>query len=36
MAYYAPWGTVAIFHRHAVYATGLVRLGRLDAGLEPL
>ncbi|MBK7472515.1 MAG: hypothetical protein IPO58_15885 [Betaproteobacteria bacterium] len=34
IAYYAPWGNLAIFYKDAGYATGLVRLGRLDSGIE--
>lgn len=32
LAYYAPWGNLAIFYRASRYATGLVRLGALDPG----
>lgn len=34
LAYYAPWGNLAIFHKDFRYSSGLVRLGRLDAGIE--
>src|SRR4051812_27548478 len=34
--YYAPWGNLAIFHRAAGYAVGLVRLGAIESGLEAL
>ena len=27
---YAPWGNLAIFYRSAPYASGLVRLGKID------
>jgi hypothetical protein len=30
LAYYAPWGNLALFYRDSGYADGLVRLGRLD------
>ncbi len=30
IAYYAPWGNLALFYRDSGYADGLVRLGRLD------
>jgi len=30
IAYYAPWGNLALFYRDSPYAPGLVRLGRLD------
>lgn len=36
IAYYAPWGNLAIFHREFGYSSGLVRLGRLDSGVEAL
>ena len=34
IAYYAPWGNLAIFYKDAPYATGLLRLGRIDAGID--
>ena len=36
LAYYAPWGNLAIFYRDSRYATGLVKLGSLESGLEEL
>lgn len=36
LAYYAPWGNLAIFHRDFRFSRGLVRLGRLDGGVEAL
>jgi hypothetical protein len=36
IAYYAPWGNVAIFYKDAPYAKGLIRLGRIDSGVESL
>lgn len=36
ITYYAPWGNLAIFYRDAGYASGLVRLGRIDSGVEAL
>jgi hypothetical protein len=36
ICFYAPWGNLAIFYRDGGYATGLVRLGRFDAGVEQL
>ncbi len=30
IAYYAPWGNLALFYEDAPHAEGLVRLGRLD------
>jgi hypothetical protein len=35
MAYYAPWGNLAIFYKDASYASGLVPLGRIDSPIEP-
>lgn len=36
LCYYAPWGNLAFFHAGYRYSQGLIRLGRLDAGVEPL
>ncbi len=36
IAYYAPWGNLAVFHRPFGHSTGLVTLGRIDAGIEAL
>ena len=36
ITYYAPWGNLAIFYKDAGYARGLVKLGRLDSGIEAL
>jgi hypothetical protein len=36
IAYYAPWGNLAIFYKDAGHAKGLVKLGRLDAGVDSL
>jgi hypothetical protein len=36
LCYYAPWGNLAFFHADYRYSRGLIRLGRLDAGIEPL
>jgi hypothetical protein len=36
LAYYAPWGNLAIFYRDSGYAKGLVPLGRIDSGIEAL
>lgn len=35
-AYYAPWGNLALFHGSFQHSPGLVRLGRIDAGIEAL
>ncbi|WP_445939104.1 cyclophilin-like fold protein [Pseudomonas sp.] len=36
LAYYAPWGNLAIFHKDFRYSSGLVKLGMLDSGVELL
>ncbi|MBE0598992.1 MAG: hypothetical protein IH614_17190 [Desulfuromonadales bacterium] len=36
IAYYAPWGNLAIFYRDFGYSTGLVILGKIDDGMETL
>ena len=36
IAYYAPWGNVAIFYRDFRYSRGLVLLGRIQSGVEAL
>jgi len=36
IAYYAPWGNLAIFYRDFGYSRGLVRLGRIETGVEAL
>lgn len=36
IAYYAPWGNLAIFHKDFGFSSGLVRLGRLDSGLNAM
>jgi hypothetical protein len=36
LAYYAPWGNLAIFYQRDRYASGLVRLGRITEGVEAL
>jgi hypothetical protein len=36
IAYYAPWGNLAIFHKDFEFSSGLVRLGRLDSGLDAM
>jgi hypothetical protein len=36
IAYYAPWGNLAIFYKDAGYAKGLIKLGRLSSGVEAL
>jgi hypothetical protein len=36
IAYYAPWGNLAIFYKDQGYANGLIKLGRIDSGVEAL
>jgi hypothetical protein len=36
IAYYAPWGNLALYYRDFGYSAGLIRLGRFDAGVEAL
>ncbi|AWH21525.1 cyclophilin-like fold protein [Stenotrophomonas sp. ZAC14D2_NAIMI4_6] len=36
IAFYAPWGNLAIFHKPFGYSKGLIRLGRIDGGLQIL
>ena len=34
IAYYAPWGNLALFYKDFGYSAGLIRLGRFDGGVE--
>jgi hypothetical protein len=36
IAYYSPWGNLAIFYRDFGYSSGLIILGKLDSGIEIL
>ena len=36
ITYYSPWGNLALFHKSAAYASGLVRLGKFDSGVDAL
>ncbi|MFP1679259.1 cyclophilin-like fold protein [Alloalcanivorax sp. C16-2] len=36
LTYYAPWGNLALFHKDFKHASGLVKLGALDGGVEVL
>lgn len=36
LAYYAPWGNLAIFYRDFGYSSGLVKLGHIESGIEKL
>ena len=34
IAYYAPWGNLAIYYKDFAYSDGLIKLGTIDSGLE--
>ncbi len=34
IAYYAPWGNLALYYRDFGYSNGLVILGKIDGGME--
>jgi hypothetical protein len=36
IAYYSPWGNLAIFYRDSGFANGLIKLGKIDSGVEAL
>ncbi|MBB4956255.1 hypothetical protein H4S14_004355 [Agrobacterium vitis] len=36
VCYYAPWGNVILFYASYRYSSGLIRLGRVDGGIEPM
>ena len=36
IAYYSPWGNLALFYKDSGYASGLVKLGKFDSGVEAL
>jgi hypothetical protein len=36
IAYFAPWGNLAIFYHDFPYSRGLVKLGRIDSGIDVL
>jgi len=36
LAYYSPWGNLAVFLKDFEYSRGLVPLGKLDSGVEAL
>lgn len=36
LAYYAPWGNLAIFYKDFEYSRGLIKLGRITSGLKHL
>jgi hypothetical protein len=35
-AYYAPWGNLAIYYKDFGYSNGLIKLGKIESGLENL
>lgn len=36
ITYYAPWGNIAIFYKDFDYSSGLVKIGRIESGIETL
>ncbi|MHA7631122.1 cyclophilin-like fold protein [Corallococcus sp. M7] len=36
ISYYSPWGNLALFHKAFGHSPGLIRLGKLDGGVEAL
>jgi hypothetical protein len=36
IAYYVPWGNLAIFYKDAPYADGLIKLAKIDGDVEAL
>jgi hypothetical protein len=36
ITYYAPWGNLAIFYKDFGYSSGLIKLGKVDSGIEVL
>lgn len=36
LAYYAPWGNLALFYKDFGYSTGLIILGKLESGTDKL
>lgn len=36
IAYYAPWGNLAVYYKDFGYSEGLVKLGTIDSGVEIL
>ncbi|MFP2903635.1 cyclophilin-like fold protein [Pyxidicoccus sp. 3LFB2] len=36
IAYYAPWGNLAIYYKDFDYSSGLIKLGKLDGDVEAL
>src|SRR3954468_15812827 len=36
ITYYAPWGNLAIFYSDFGFANGLIKLGKIESGIEKL
>jgi hypothetical protein len=36
ITYYAPWGNLAIFYKDFGYSRGLIKLGRIECGMDAL
>ncbi len=36
IAFYAPWGNLAVFYKDFRYSTGLIIFGKMDSGIEQL
>lgn len=36
ISYYVPWGNLAIFHKDFRHSDGLIRLGRIESGIEAM
>jgi len=36
IAYYAPWGNLAIFYKDFRHSSGLIKLGKIDSGIVAL
>jgi hypothetical protein len=34
LAYYAPWGNVALFYKDFDYSRGLIKVARIDSGMN--
>ncbi|RYX99758.1 hypothetical protein EON78_02725 [bacterium] len=34
IGYYAPWGNLIIYYKDFAYSSGLVKLGKIDSGIE--
>jgi len=36
ITYYSPWGNLAIFYKDYSYSSGLIKIGKVDSGIELL